>query len=262
MEWIAGFAWALPRAFTSAVSACRFEQGDVLVHDRADTGRWRAGALPKGPILQVLDPPKSNRAGSSEAEGSRFETNWDSPVCLDRYDPGSELPLRIDTTQGRLYSCLWRDALDALDPATPDRTPPRGLRELHRQIQHAVPALRARFQKRVRAGHHQLFVFATDDASDAARVKARAIETLLAEHFETESGTLAPTEADVPDAETLRPTLRLCGIAIASADAEAIERRLAGLLYGGAGEDTARFSLSRHGHLTPLTPPPSPPPAE
>jgi hypothetical protein len=263
MEWIAGFAWSLPRAFASAVSACRFEQGDVLVRDRADTGRWQANTSPNGPILQVLAPPKSTRAVPPDAEGSRFESNWDSSVTLDRYDPGSDPPLRIETTQGRLYTCLWRDALDALDPATPDPRPPRGLRELHRQISHAVPAIRARFKKRVREGHHQLFVFATDDASDAARVKARAMQTLLAEHFETESCTLSPAEAGVSDADTLRPSLLLCAVAIATPNVESIERRLASLLYGGASEDTTRFSLARHGHLTPLAPPPPPPsPAE
>ncbi len=260
MEWIAGFAWALPRAFAAAVSACRFEQGDVLVRERSDTGRWSASQPLSGPILQILEPPRSTRAIAADAEGSRFETHWGSPVTLDRYDPGSELPVRIETTQGRLYSCLWRGTLELLDPETPERTPPRPLRELQRQLSHAVPAFRTRFakKKKLRGAEHQLFVFASDDAIDLARVKADGMETLLAEVFETESCRLDPAEAGIPDADAFRPSLRLRGIAIATPDAAAVERCLAGLLYGGASEAATRFSLARHGHLTTLTPPPPP----
>jgi len=249
MKWIAGFAWALPRAMAAAVSACRFEQGDVLCRERAACGRWGPEDVPAGPVLQVLDPPKSARTIAAEAEGTRFEANWDSPVILERHEAGIDRPERIETTQGRLYTFLWRDAADCLDESTPPPSPPRGLRELHRELAAAVPAFRTRFARRAKRGDHQLLIVATDDAIDAARVKARGIESLLGDAFEIEACSLSPAEAGLAMAETLRPSLLLRGIAIATPDHEAIERCLAGLLYGGASEDAKRFSVSRHGHL-------------
>lgn len=253
MEWIAGFAWALPRALSAAVSACRFEQGDVLCRERAACGRWGPEDVPVGPVLQVLDPPRSARAIAADAEGSRFETGWDSPVTLERYEAGVEGPERIETTQGRLYTCLWRGAADCLDDSTPPPPPPRGLRELHRELAAAVPTFRGRFARRAKRGGHQLLIVASDDAIDATRVKVRAIQGLLDEAFEIEACDLSPTEAGVPEAGTLRPSLLLRGIAIATPDGAAIEKCLAGLLYGGSSEDAKRFSVSRHGHLAPLS---------
>jgi hypothetical protein len=252
-SWIAGFAWALPRAMAAAVSACRFEQGDVLCRERAACGRWGPEDVPSGPVLQVLDPPKSARTLAADAEGSRFEAHWDSPVTLERHEAGVGRPERIETTQGRLYTCLWRDAPGCFDEAAPPPSPPRGLRDLHRELATAVPAFRQCFARRTKRGDHQLLIVATDDAIDVARVKARAIESLLGDAFEIEACNLSPAEAGLSDSETLRPSLLLRGIAIATRDQEAIEKCLAGLLYGGASEDAKRFSVSRHGHLGPLS---------
>lgn len=249
-DWIAGFAWPLPRAFSGAVSACRFEQGDVLYGDPTGYGEWPEEAPPL-PIIQVLDPPKTARALSGDAEGNRFSVSWESPVTVDVW-VAAERPDRRSTTQGRLFTCLWRGDLSLLDAETPAPDAPSTVRALQRRLPEAVPALLDRFAARARAGGQSLLLLAVDDSSDSTRVKAQAIEALLADAFEVEALSVTPVEVGVENAESLHPALLVRAIAIASADAEAIERRLARLLYSGADASAGRFSLSRHGHLTAL----------
>jgi len=254
MEQIAGFAWPLPRAYSGPVSACRFEQGDVLFDDASGYEDWTSDRRRPATIVQVLDPPRSARASSGDADGGRFRSNWSLPVTVDLHDESGDPPRRIITTQGRLFTCLWRGDPAALDPSAEVAEAPQGQRVLYRRLAEAVPAFVSRFERQARAGGHSLLLLAVDDASDSSRVKAQAIESLLHEAFEVDALTLGPAEAGVDgDAdEALHPALLVRGIAIATEDAEAIERRLASLLYGGGDAGSGRFSLSRHGHLAPL----------
>jgi len=254
VDRIRGFAWAVPRALSAAVSACRFEQGDVLYDDPAGYGPWRGAGDAPASIIQVLDPPRSARTPTGDSEGGRFQTSWLLPVTLDLFTAGSDRPDRRATTQGRLFACLWQGDPALLDDATPAPDPPLGLRELQRRVGEAVPAFVSHFAALAHAGRHSLFVVASDDASQSARVKVHGIRTLLEDAFETETATLSPAEAGLTGAELLHPALVLQGFAIATRDTDAIEGRLRALLYGGADESAGRFSLSRHGHLGPLDP--------
>lgn len=251
VEWIAGFAWPVPRAFSGPVSVCRFEQGDVLYDDASGYGRWTSGDAPQT-VIQVLEPPKTARGGSGDAEGNRFQVNWGLPVTVDVYADGAERPERRTTTQGRLFACLWRGDPAMLDEAVSALDAPLSVRELHRRLAEAVPAFVKRLRKRARRGGHSLLLLAVDDASDAARVKARAIEGLLRDAFDVEALTLTPAEAGLEDADALHPALGVRGIAITTEDTAAVERCLCALLYGGGDEGAGRFSLARHGHLGPL----------
>ena len=251
---IAGFAWPVPRSFAGAVSACRFEQGDVLYADVAGYETWRSAAPPL-PILQVLDPPRTARVLAGEAEGDRdrFSVSWGSPVTLDVYAKSAKRPARRTTTQGRLFTCLWRGDLAALDEDSPALEPPMPAREVHRRLSEAVPAFVTRFAARAKAGGQHLLLLAVDDSSDAARVKAQAIESLLAETFDVETRRLSAAEAGLADADALHPAVLVHGLAVAAPSSDAIEQRLAGLLYAGTDESATRFSLTRHAHLAPLT---------
>ena len=96
MDLLSGFAWPVPRAFASAVSACRFESGDVL-YDA--TSAYAAGEPESGPAyhIQILDPPRSARAAPADAgvdgfmtERSRlrsssiYGSNTSTPACSRR----------------------------------------------------------------------------------------------------------------------------------------------------------------------------------
>jgi hypothetical protein len=275
--WLSGFEWALPAAFSGPVSTCRFEQGDVLHSTRAGYDDWAGGA--PGAWLQVLDPPRSARAAGAGADASRFATHWESPVQLDLAQGDGSPPRRLDTTQGRLFTCLWHGDLAVLE-ASGRLDPPLLLADLQRALEASLPALRrvlggAAKKRGGKDASALLFVIALDRASDASLAKADSIATALAARFEIRSCDATPAEADIPDAERHHPALAVRGIRIEQADPDTVTEVLKAVLYSpGAkprasesdeGEEAApvsdgaketgrtdRFSLARHGLLAPL----------
>jgi len=256
MELIEGFEWAVPRAFAGPVSACRFEQGDVLYSDGAAYADGSAAGPGSRFVLQVLDPPKTARALSADAEGNRFEANWSSPVEFDLIDSQNGETRRCTTTQGRLFSCLWRGDPDQLDAQGPEPEPPLSQRELHRRLAEARPGVEAAFRATRGGGLRgafSLYLAALDESSEASRAKARAVEAVLRSDFAAHALLLAPNESGLSGAERLHPALRVQGLAMVGAEPGAVEKRLRNLLYGGAG-GAGRFSLARHGLLVEAAP--------
>lgn len=252
-----GFAWPVPRAFAGAVSSARFEEGDVLYDEPLAYDDWSRAQPRLGHWLQVLDPPRSSRVAG---EGARFETHWRSSVALS-WKRGSEPPERLDTTQGRLFTCLWRGAPETLAGEGPEPPLPRLARELQSALQvdpedeeaPVVEALRAALP-----GARGVFALGYDSASDAALGKLARLRIRLASLASLEERDLAPAECGV-DGDDFHPALRVAALApegVAAADMHAALRRA---LYasGAGGDDEAaegpdRFSPARHGLLLDL----------
>jgi hypothetical protein len=270
MDWLPGFAWPLPRAFTTAVSSCRFEQGDVLYERAEGYGAWPSQALPSG-WVQVLDPPRSARSAPADAEGNRFEANWRSPVTLELAEQGDASPRTLHCSQGGLFTCLWRGDRGALHPfeevAAAQHTehgqhgqhgkslPLPGIaRELQKHLEAAAPALLSAAKHGKRSG--VMFVAVVDESSEASLAKARSIESALAARSTLEIVDLAPAEAGVPGGDDFHPTLRLRA-AILDQQAEAVAERLKAALYAPTARDGSadRFRLERHGLLLDLAKP-------
>jgi len=231
-EYFEGFDWPVPSAFASAVSACRFEQGDVLYSDARAYRAWRGSAPKIEHQIQVLDPPKTTRALAGEGEGKRFFANWGSPVEIEwtaRRDPA---PRILKTTQGRLFTCLWRGDVERLEENSEAPTPPALQRDLHKALAESEAAFRREFKKLASPGApHCLYIAALDRASESSCLKARNIRVALEEAFEVSHLTLSPAAADVACEADFHPALSLQGVRVATADAAAIEARLKSLLY-------------------------------
>jgi hypothetical protein len=274
--WLPGFAWALPAAFGGAVSSCRFEQGDVLHATRTGYADWGDGS--PGAWIQVLDPPRSARALGTSADASRFETQWGSPVGLELAEDGEADPRRLETTQGRLFTCLWRGELAALESRSAPE-PPLLLGELQRRLEAALPGLRERLaegRSAKRRANAMLLVTALDRSSDASLAKADTIAAALAARFEVASLDLSPLALSLPDADRFHPPLQVRGARIEAAEEGPVTAALKAALYtpgarrrdesgdaAGEGESDAsdpaprgdRFSVARHGLLVPLDAP-------
>jgi hypothetical protein len=254
MEMYPRFAWAVPRAFGAAISACRFEQGDVLYSDAAAYDDEKCGEARSGAHIQILDPPRSARATTGEGEGQRFFVNWESPVQFEWMDYSTGHGEVRDSTQGRVFTCLWRGEGDALDPSQESVEPARPflLRDLHSRIEQSVPALESLFRaaKKSKSGKSTLFAMATDHASDASRVKSEAVVVALRSRFDLTWQDLSPADAGIPDGDCFHPSLFVRGLSIETGDSEAVQAVLKDLLYGGSKDPTsedARFQLARHG---------------
>jgi hypothetical protein len=281
-DWLPGFRWPVPAALSGAVSACRFEQGDVLFALPQGYGDWVSGAPCSW--IQVLDPPKSARLRTSEGDGSRFFANWGSPVELE-IDRGAG-PERLKTSQGRLFTCLWRDDLEAIGPDSTEPEAPVLQTDLQRGLDPAIPTFRAAFASAETPACDGLLLLASlDHASDASRVKASVIRSALEARFRITQLERPPAACGIPDGDRYHPSLVVRGLAIADASEDGVTAVLKSVLYtpgGGAAararntaaetlvDDAAgngeastgpeapgrsdRFSLARHGRLVPLTP--------
>ena len=246
LEFFENFCWAVPRALSSAVASCRFEQGDVLYSERSGYESWPDGSRDLRYQLQVLDPPKTARVLASEQEGSRFSTNWASRIEFELTDRVRGESSRSISTQGRVFSCLWRGDPEWLSEDSPAPQAPLGQRELHGRLEQVQGFVEARM---ARIGTQPLCIYlsAVDESNDAARLKAQAVESCLSDAFSNLiCDSLAPAEAGLdPDCD-LHPALSLRALAVPTADRVAVENRLRGALYAGTG---TRFSLARHGLL-------------
>ena len=115
MEYIDVFSWAVSEAFCEPLNKCRFELGDTLYDSRlAYEGAWE-DALPHLTYgVQVLNPPRGPATKATQGEESVFESNWFQPVELALKRFREKTSESIKSTQGALYSLLWKGQLDIL----------------------------------------------------------------------------------------------------------------------------------------------------
>jgi hypothetical protein len=109
VEFFSGFKWAVPVAFSDAVAACRFEEGDMLYDSpAAHMEPWADAKANINYSLQVRFPARGSGTAES-AERYVFKGNWGSEVRVDVHPHKATIGENgITTTQGRLYSALWK----------------------------------------------------------------------------------------------------------------------------------------------------------
>ncbi|MBK7947848.1 MAG: hypothetical protein IPK00_03700 [Deltaproteobacteria bacterium] len=249
IAFLPGFAWAVPDAFAPAVSAYRFEQGDVLHRNRRGYDPL-SGRIPKGlTALQLRHPPRSARTLPSEYEGDRRLANWQSEVELELVDPAAGNVEVFSSTQGRLFMALWKGHEDGLRGEGDDPPLPRSARELAQSLRDGELDRPGP----TRPGPGCRFRFVVDLSSDASRGKSAAIADALAALGRFEARDLDPIAAGARDGGLFHPTLVVRELVLENVAVEAAEAALKRALYVGSGE-TERFSVSRHGVLEALAP--------
>lgn len=277
-----GFAWAIPTAFASPLSSYRFEEGDVLY--RSPAAYEDPADACRGEAIQVLAPPRSARTSLAAGEsGSRRQANWNSEVEWMAIDVAKGRSVSHTTTQGQLWTLLWKGAGDGLDLAVSeaaDCPAPLEARELQAHLESSRSAFDKRNRKK-RVGPGCRFLMVVDLASDASRAKADAAETALVALGRCDVLDLSAAELGVEEAGDFSPTLVIRQLLLRGGEVAAAESALRNVLYQGrsaqadtedareegAAEDAAdagpepvekaegaggRFSISRHGWLEAL----------
>ncbi len=266
METYSGFAWAVPRAFGAAVHACRFEQGDVLYSDASAYDENPRVGPPARYHIQVLDPPRTTRALRADGEGQRFFSNWDSPVTFEWMDYHGDRCEERSSTQGGLFTCLWKGDVGALrEEVSGDLPRPLLLRDLQARVGDCASSLVARLDElEARGGSKQdrsvagvMFASAIDQSSDSSRVKDASITRALEAQFSIAVHRFSPGELALAEAGLFHPALEVLGVVVASEDLAQIESVLREVLYAGGKasgteEGGGRFQLARHGCLVAL----------
>jgi hypothetical protein len=257
MDFFTGFSWPVPTAFAAAVVACRFEQGDVLYSSKRAYRAWDPVRSQLRHHIQVVDPPKSARAMTSESDGSRFSANWSSSVQIELKDYRFRSAETRHSTQGRLFSCIWKGDVSWLDEDEREApTPPLLARDLHRALQESLETAVERSRLALPGGvsPRLLYLSALDQASDASRAKASLVESQLASRFAVVTADLAPSRVGIPEAERYHPSLAVRCLALDTPDESAVRNALKKALYAPSkgsksGGSAERFALQRHGAL-------------
>ena len=244
MDFFAGFAWAVTRAFADPLERCRFERGDTLYDTpKAYDGNWRSARKAASRIVQVRLPKQGESGKHDKDAASVFSDNWRRDAEIDLIEMKDMSRREIATTQGRLYSFLWRGDEGVLDLESAEPPVPLTARDLRGDIDVAAPRIAATINA---SADGRLFVVLFDQASSLSRKKDRDIRVALDAHpgcsvHEMELVT-----------ENALPTLRWLAYRIPDLDDDGVTELLKPALYRPQGDREGkadRFDLKRHGRL-------------
>jgi hypothetical protein len=249
-DFFDGFSWALPIAFAEPLAACRFEQGDVLYDSRrAYQGRWGA-ALPHIKYsLQVRLPLRGPVAKTEKEEESVFTDNWNQTVALAFTDYKEKETREITTTQGRLYSLLWRGEPALLEK---DSAPPP-VPTLAMQVLRDLPSTVVHLGMKILKGANKKIVFLMpyDRTRQLLRSKLGKIQGGLAD-FETKLDFVRPGEVGLTTDAEFAPTVSIACFSVQGASEAEVKEAIKRVLYVPSKDrKTAveRFRITAHGFL-------------
>lgn len=263
LSFFPGFVWPVPAAFAGAISAFRFEPGDVLYRDAAGYAKPRRKAKKGARAIQVLERPAGSGAGNATPEGDPRRVNWESRVRIAVFDLATGASANRELTQGQLFRVLWLGEEAWLEGPSGDSVEmPHPARDLGQSLEAARDRVVARSADGSKARSGSRFLFVVDQSNDASRAKALTIEEGLAGLGEVERLDLTPAEAGVPEGERYHPALLIRCLTLPGQDVAGVTEVLRSRLYGGVGgvggeakADTGdRFSVARHGLLEALDP--------
>ncbi len=108
-DYFIGFKWPLPKSFADALSKCLFEVGDIIYDTpKAYSLSWNDARNIIKNSIQIKSISAINIFPEDNNNESTFSENWDSEVVFDFYYYPSLEKKEIKSTQGRLYSFLWK----------------------------------------------------------------------------------------------------------------------------------------------------------
>jgi hypothetical protein len=253
-DFFAGFHWAVRTAFAGPVGACRFEQGDIL-HDSelAYALPWEQAKPGPGASVLVKSPMRGPASKSEKDAESLFQDNWGQAVTLEFTDHRAHATRELTSTQGRLYTLLWKGDASVLAPDSPAPPLPGLARGVLKQLAATVPHFRAHLKGK--AARAVVFLMPLDRTNDLLMLKHAAVAEALREPFAATRLLASPAEAGLASDTGFVPTLSIACYAVTSAGLEAVEGALKQALYNPTRDkktDREVFRISAHGHLQAL----------
>ena len=204
MEFFTGFQWAVPKAFSDAVALCQFEEGDMLYDTKvAYDDDWSKAKKAIEYSLQVRHPIRASGGISGKKFGNGvFKNNWFSEIRIDFYKNhkliGEE---QILSTQGRLYTALWKGDMSILKNTQQDPLIPLTLQDVTKKLENASPKA-----KELSIGP-PVFVMARDLSNPVSRDKYSNVLSKLKGHLHNSTKILTPEEAGIIPFENIAPTV-------------------------------------------------------
>jgi hypothetical protein len=252
LEFFPGFAWAVRKAFREPLASCRFEQGDILYDTKkAYEGTWNDAINHLRFSIQINSPLRGIVSNKKQDEASVFTENWRQLVELDLVEYPSKKTLLFSTTQGRLYTTLWKGDIRQLKYDSPEPPVPR----LAKDALINIPSTSDMFVLKCTTGitHPILFIMPFDETNEILRIKMQNIKNNLKE-FQPQTLLSDPEEFGLPNANEYVPTFKLACFVMDTIEQRGVYVKLKEALYSRSKDkriDVDRFKLERHGYLHP-----------
>jgi hypothetical protein len=250
-EYLSGFKWAIPKAFAEPLSRCRFEPGDVFYDSPEGYARWawpEPGKSSPSTLIQVR--PAASSVGSRAVESGVFDYNWQSQVVFKTTHEDFNWDDQITTTQGHLYTLLWKGDWGVLKVADAPRLP---LTWSTLPFPSESVVAKVVWPKRMENPNVWLMPF--DPTHKLASLKYGEVKKRLTEEFKVVERMFSLAELGMGDLLAV-PTLGFIGFVIEEAEPSKVANALKQVLYRpGRGTKLTedRFRLSAHGAFLPWT---------
>lgn len=230
-----GFSWAIPRAFSDALNSCLFEEGDLL-YDTA--GAYESNVHKTA--IQVRYPERMT--GGRNSEAGVFESNWGTTVKVEVYEEGVPTSEKlIQSTQGQLYTALWKGSLSYLTDETVPPVPKR-IKDLTRSVEAATEKAR-----RIGRGN-PVFAMPYDAVNPVSRQKLDGMSSAFHEDEQVAVQFLSLQEAEVPNWVEFAPTLQVALFITKKLSANQLTDRVKQVLYKpSSNAKNPQFRISAHG---------------
>lgn len=244
MQFFTNFKWALPLAFSDAVSLCRFEEGDTLYDTtKAYKGEWGEAKKYINYSLQVRFPAKAT-SGKIDKGGSVFAKSWNSEVRIDLYKNLQRVGVsQIHTTQGRLYTLLWKGDLDALEK--PENPPiPLNVKVVTKQLGEVENTILEN------ANEFPIFVMVLDKSNQISKEKYLKIHAKLKKHLLHKPKLLTPRKVGFNNWDVISPTINIAVFRFKDIDRQQLEKLIKDAVYKPT-KDAKKdmYRLNSHGRI-------------
>ena len=243
MEFFSGFQWAVPKAFSDAVALCRFEEGDILYDTKkAYDDNWEKASNQIEYSLQVKYPARA-KGGVSENGDGLFSSNWNSNTRIDLYKNLKKVGVeQIHTTQGRLYTALWKGDLSVLEKESEEPSIPLIIQDVTRILEQATQKA-----KEFSVGF-PVFIMARDLSNPVSREKFSKILTALKKHLYDVPEILTPKQGGLIEFANIAPTVEIAFFPVNEINDEELHGLVKKAVYipsKDAKKD--KFRVSAHG---------------
>lgn len=242
MEFFTGFSWGVPKIFSDAIANCKFEEGDIIYDSQLAYQEWSQALKSIKYCIKVKSPRRTLRITKGEND-TVASANWRSEVVIDLKKFFNKAPSQIiTTTQGRLFSLLWKGDSEIFNENKPDPSQPLFLKDVRMRLKETVSEC-----ERI-SGNRPYFVMAYDPTNDVSFQHHFKILSTLEKEFGCKLYQLTPKDSGFKEWDKISPVIYTNLYILDDGRYEDILRTLKNILYRGK---KGKFRISTYGILGP-----------
>lgn len=253
MDFFPGFKWAIPKAFSDAISNCRFEEGDIIYDSEFAYNEWKDSLLKTNYYVKIKYPKRTTRSLIPE-NSSVQKANWNSTIRFELMNFHEKKKKIIETTQGALFSVLWKGDFSYLDFDNSNIKPallPFFLKNLivkgekgKSMLEEAIPKCREL------ASGKTFFIIPYDPTNDVSLKKHQDLREALSKGPNFKIIHLPPKESGLKSWEQVFPVITINLFIFEKSTYEEIEHVIKDTFYKPTANSRKQaFNLDRHGIL-------------